>query len=589
MGRVRTMQILSLCVVLLLAIYPMGISAQQEVNLSIETDFETEEWYVSGDSINFNSWLMNSGDAITFDDDPTCGIVVNIYDSESNLIQNGEEICRGQIRGQALDSGETGESYSTSWNFQINEQLVESGIYTIESLHTGTGLSKSFDVHFFAPMEWPESLNLEVEVMSSSADFSEHNADIARLTWTNYDENSVSMPDDQFCKLIISVSGEERIGPSCFDEIGLEGWETRLHHAIDLSFDIETRSEMIISTPNGEWSETFSLLPKPVINGMTSNLNGITSGQILTSDSTFAPSILLENNLDSDIELEFTNSCRAVYWIYDAIGNLVFDSQQLSGCNEMLQERVVPTQGGLNLQMPNWFFTDVNGCSVGTGEYIIVASIPEVGISKSQTFEFERNFAEPCGEESLLSLEADLSGTENGFDMDITLSSQSDSYLTWQGPCALELTLKNLENQKLQVRQTVCDTYDGRSFSLSDGAEFMLKTDEIIMLNSEGGSLEDGTYIIEIKLATRSINEHVIEFNWPLDEQTEEEVAAPEQSVIDEIELIGTWTGFLTEQGTCWVLTQEDETQFGLNSALGITDWGPQQGSIWYFQRLIDL
>ena len=578
------MQILSLCVVLLLAIYPMGISAQQEVNLSIETDFETEEWYVSGDSINFNSWLMNSGDAITFDDDPTCGIVVNIYDSESNLIQNGEEICRGQIRGQTLDSGETGESYSTSWNFQINEQLVESGIYTIESLHTGTGLSKSFDVQFFSPMEWPESLNLEVEVMSSSADFSDHNADIARLTWTNYDENSVSMPDDQFCKLIISVSGEERIGPSCFDEIGLEGWETRLHHAIDLSFDIETRSEMIISTPNGEWSETFSLLPKPVINGMTSNLNGITSGQILTSDSTFAPSILLENNLDIDIELEFTNSCRAVYWIYDAIGNLVFDSQQLSGCNEMLQERVVPTQGGLNLQMPNWFFTDVNGCSVGTGEYIIVASIPEVGISKSQTFEFERNFAEPCGEESLLSLEADLSGTENGFDMDITLSSQSDSYLTWQGPCALELTLKNLENQKLQVRQTVCDTYDGRSFSLSDGAEFILKTDEIIMLNSEGGSLEDGTYIIEIKLATRSINEHVIEFNWPLDEQTEEEVAAPEQSVIDEIELIGTWTGFLTEQGTCWVLTQEDETQFGLNSALGITDWGPQQGQSGIFK-----
>ena len=39
------MQILSLCVVLLLAIYPMGISAQQEVNLSIETDFEAEEWY----------------------------------------------------------------------------------------------------------------------------------------------------------------------------------------------------------------------------------------------------------------------------------------------------------------------------------------------------------------------------------------------------------------------------------------------------------------------------------------------------------------------------------------------------------------
>ena len=562
----------------------MGISAEQEVNLSIETDFEANEWYVSGDSISFNSWLMNSGDSISFDDDPTCGIVVNIYDSESNLIQNGEEICRGQIRGETLDSGETGESYSKSWNFQINEQLVESGIYTIESLHTGTDLSKSFDVQFFSPVEWPESLNLEVEVMSSSADFSEHYADIARLTWTNYDENSVSMPDDQICKLIISVGGEERFGPNCFDEIGLEGWETRLHHAIDLSFEIETRSEVVISTPNGEWSETFSLLPKPVIDGITSNLNGITSGQILTSDSTFAPSILLENNLDSDIELEFTNSCRAVYWIYDAIGSLVFDSQQLSGCNEMLQERVVPTQGGLNLQMPNWFFTDVNGCSVGTGEYIIVASIPEAGISKSQSFEFERNFAEPCGDESLLSLEADLFGTENGFDMDITLSSESDSYLTWQGPCALELTLKNLENQNLQVRQTVCDTYDGRSFSLSDGAEFSLKTDEIIMSNSEGEPLEDGAYIIEIKLATRSVNEHIIEFNWPLDEQTEEETAAPEQSVIDEIELIGTWTGFLTEQGTCWVLTQEDETQFGLNSALGIIDWNPQQGQSGIFK-----
>ncbi len=579
MGRVRTIQFLSLCMVLLLAIYPLGISAQQEGNLSIEDDFVADDWYIFGDSISFNSWLLNSGDAITIDDDPTCGIIAKIYDDEDNVILNGEETCRGQNRGQTLDSGEISEVYSFSWDFEINDTLVESGMYTIETVHTGTGLSNSFDVQFFAPTQWPESLNLEVEIMSSSTGFSQYNADIARLTWTNFGANSVSMPDDQFCKLIISVSGEERTGPSCFDEIGLEGWETRLHHAIDLNFDIDARSEIIISTPNNEWSETFSLVPQDAtIDGMTSTINGFAPGAILTSDSTFAPSILIENNLDNDIELEFTNSCRAVYWIYDAIGNLVFDSQQFSACNEMSQERVVPREGGLNLQMPNWFFTDINGCSIGTGEYIIVASVPEIGLSKSQTFDFERNFAEPCGEESLLSLEADLSETENGFEVDISLSSQTNSYLTWQGPCALELTLKNIENQKLMIRQTVCDTYDGRSFSLSDGATFNLKTDEFAMLNPEGNSLEDGTYTIEIKLATRSINQHIIEFNWPLNDQAAEEITTPEQTVVDEIELIGTWTGFLTEQGTCWVLNQEDETQYGLNSALGITDWTPQQG-----------
>ena len=40
----------------------------------------------------------------------------------------------------------------------------------------------------------------------------------------------------------------------------------------------------------------------------------------------------------------------------------------------------------------------------------------------------------------------------------------------------------------------------------------------------------------------------------------------------------------MTEQGTCWVLTQEDDTQFGLNSALGITDWSPQQGQSGIFK-----
>jgi len=579
MGGVRTRDILCVLLVALTISLPLNAIANDVPNVEILSDFEVESWYNEGDTIDFNSWLYNAGEQVTIDNDPTCGIVLVVKNSDNVIVFNGQEVCRNQNRELSLDSGESSDSYPLSWNFTQNGEFVESGMYLVEAIHTKTGLSLSFEVNFFSSVVLPEGLDLNLEIVNSSPDFSDAVAKTARLTWTNFANSPVSMPPDLFCKFVISVGGEERLGPNCFDEQGLEGLETRLHSVINLDYDIQSRTEIIISTPNQEWSESFSLTPQQSFsNQLTASFNGINLFEQITQDSQFTPSILLKNNGMEDIDFTFTNSCRAIYWVYDAIGNEIFDSQIFSSCSQMELERTIPSQNEISLQMPQWSYSDSNGCKIGSGEYILVASIPELGLTLTESFTYERNFAEACGNDEMITMQTSFYQSENRLGIELDLSSKSDTYLTWQGPCAVELILRDSDNQNIMTRQAVCDTYDGRSFFLQDGSAFSLSTEELMMIDEQGNNLADGQYSLEMNLATRTVNQQITEFNWPIQTEEREPVQETGETESNSQEFIGTWTGFLTQEGTCWVLTEQNGNQISLVSALGLVSWEPMQG-----------
>ena len=68
-------------------------------DVSIETSLvEAPEngWYASGDVVEVSALLVNDGDAVSIDVDPSCNQVLKIW-SEGSLLLDGTEIVLGKV------------------------------------------------------------------------------------------------------------------------------------------------------------------------------------------------------------------------------------------------------------------------------------------------------------------------------------------------------------------------------------------------------------------------------------------------------------------------------------------------------------
>ena len=104
MGGVRTRDILCVLLVALTISLPLNAVANDVSNVEIRSNFEVDTWYIEGDTIDFNSWLYNAGEQVTIDNDPTCGIVLVVKNSDDVVVFDGQEVCRNQNRELSLDS-----------------------------------------------------------------------------------------------------------------------------------------------------------------------------------------------------------------------------------------------------------------------------------------------------------------------------------------------------------------------------------------------------------------------------------------------------------------------------------------------------
>ena len=64
-------------------------------NVSVETSLvkaPENGWYASGDVVEISAFLVNDGDAVSIDVDPSCNQVLKIW-SENSLLIDGTENC----------------------------------------------------------------------------------------------------------------------------------------------------------------------------------------------------------------------------------------------------------------------------------------------------------------------------------------------------------------------------------------------------------------------------------------------------------------------------------------------------------------
>ncbi len=96
---------------------------------------------------------------------------------------------------------------------------------------------------------------------------------------------------------------------------------------------------------------------------------------------------------------------------------------------------------------------------------------------------------------------------------------------------------------------------------------------DISMIQDGTPLLPDGYYTLSLTMLSTSPSTVTLPFAWPADHGVEEE----EPTVVETVqpfELTGTWTGLLTDQGTCFVMDADGET-FLLSNARTLPNWQP--------------
>jgi DNA-binding transcriptional ArsR family regulator len=560
-----------------------------------ETSTPLNEWYVAGDTVELAAMFTNSGASITIANDPSCGVVLQVLNATGSLLIDDSSSCRGQAQNIDLAESETHSFDGLTWNLQLEDGVfVEPGIYTVSAYHSATQSIASTVIQVQTPVEVSLDLDLVLELSSRLNEIKQNEEIVLGLTLSNPTNQVITFPQNAGCLIELNINSVISLGMPCFASFSyLQPYEqTSLGHVLLEDGSLNQGLNLVqASFPSQDLMESisFTLDGSEVID---TSLQNILSAEVVYQNSEkifysqgdiLEPTLLLTNIGAETVPLQFTNSCRAEIWILDDGGDVVFDSRMLKNCNALELDYILESNGQVQFTLPDWTFTDLEGCDVASGEYTIVAEVPEFHLSSIQSIQYQHNTPSKCKSPLQIELNPEVFPTETGFNLNleiITLNEDVD--LRWIGPCAVMISIIDLSTvEEVYSQASMCDYYDGRHFVLPSGdnvTPFVFEIGMINMVDMELQPLPEGQYQMVLDLETNPQTRAGFAFSWPFaDEQTTmqqsvEVVTEPKSRLIS-----GTWSGLQTEQGTCWMFESIDEGQLLLSSAT-LGQWLPQQG-----------
>jgi len=586
-----------LATLLLLSSFPFLSGAETtDVVFEIEeTSSQPNEWYTEGDTVELTAMFTNSGPQNTIANDPSCGVVLQVSNASGTLLIDDSSTCRGQTQSIDLAEGETHIFDALTWDLQLEDTLfVEPGIYTVSAYHSATQSTASKVIQVQTPVDVSLNLELVLELESRLNQIQLNEEVILGVTLRNPTGQTISLPQNDGCLIELNLNAVSSLAMPCFASFDslLPYEQTLLGHVLleDGTFiqglnsvQASLPSQLLLSSISFtmDESETIDTSLQNVL--LTEILHQGTETNIYSQGDILSSQVLMTNSGAETVSLQFTNSCRAEIWVLDDGGDIVFDSRMLKTCNALELDSILDQNEQVQFTLPDWTFTDLEGCEIASGEYTLVAEIPEFHLSSVQSIQYEQIASSGCKSPLAVELTPEISSSEDGFELTLeVVPLAGDVDLRWVGPCAVMVSIIDLSTiEEVYSQASLCDYYDGRHFVLpSDGntAPFELQIGAVDMVDAELQPLPDGQYQMVLSLETNPQTRAGFVFSWPLaDEETTMEQSA-EVVVEQQPRLIsGTWSGLQTEQGTCWLFESPDEGQLLLSSAI-LGQWLPQQG-----------
>ena len=587
MGEVRTRRLVaSSLVMLLVLLVPVSAEDSSTVRLEIDVmDENSKPWYGVGDSVVLASSIVNDGAATSITEDPSCGTVMLVSNAEGATIVDESVGCRGQSRGLDIGSGATALDQH-EWDLTDQDGVpVAPGLYTISIELAGSGLSSTVEVMVQQNAGLPSELIFSTSITHREDVLSIGEPFIVTYELHNPTSRSIDLNGFDSCQLLISFE-EEGLGPSCTaDTATIAPYAViGLGHSMLQANNVGT-STLTIQTPDAQVIGSFDLSVQeaPVQSTpLEASINTLSTSFI--QGELFDGSITLENSGTESELLRFTNTCRASYWVTDSNG-VVFDSLDQANCRTTELDVIVGASSQSTFSLQSWAFVDQVGCSMLSGDYVLVAEIPEFGYASSIDVDFRRIQSADCGTTSEPTPSIMIELDEDDVPVfQLQLAGMAEqTEIHWLEICKASLQLWNLDQtEKVLEKNVLCNGEERFDQPLRLSSEDVLQF-ELEELNAF--AYQEAEYLVRIDMATDQnlILEH--EFNWPLDADVEEPVVveevAQEQNPV--VVLDGVWSGVLTPDGTCWML-ENDAGVVHMLADSTIASWTPERGSAGSYQ-----
>ena len=556
---------------LLAVVAPSALANGSDISVNASIiDAPDKGWYAFGEVVKISAELVNDGDSDSITVDPSCNEVIKVW-SDSSLVVDGSEACLGQSRGLDLGAYSTTNLPELTWDLtDSNGDPVPSGDYTIEYFVAGEELSSTVNVHVQSLVEIPEGLEMIAIATARDGVHAESSPSILSVRLHNTMDYDIELNFGD-CRVVVN---DDLLDPCATESL-------RAHEIITISqVVIELNQGMNlfdVSLGSDSLKQTIEILAAADAD------QGISSGDvssmglelILEDDDqfgefeTFNSEISLINNGLQSVSLDFTDSCRAEYWIVDSAGTVVADSKAIKDCSDLEVEYQIETNSNRLFAQPDWSFIDLTGCHIAPGDLTVVMEIPEHDLFATDTITLNRERDEYC-ENTGLNIIADLSG-EDSLTVSPTITTDTESEIYWFRTCGLSTTLY-YDGQELDMWLSQCEYNSTISMQIS---ELPLIP---IQFNMDG--LENGEYTLLFETTTAPVMRSTISFAWPiLEDETEIEEEVVTEDEVETWVISGTWTFTTNDIGTCWFLNTEDEGILTLANSQTPNPWSPQRGA----------
>ena len=596
MGRMIQPQVLLLLALLVISAFSTAVTSEgSQVHLEIQIDeASAKDWYQQGDTISLSANLVNDGASQSIANDPSCNVIIQVMNSNQELVYDESNSCRGQSQSIDFESGETKQFNGLNWDLKDSTgTYAPSGFYTLKAVHPTTDLSDAVEVEIQTSIATPQQLELILTISNRQQVILDDQNLILGVSLYNPSKDSITLPDESACKLISQIGDITTLQLPCFStRNNITAGEQVLLGNILIPSSQTDSGELNIEVFNVGKSLSQSIIvdiSQSGIGGIEELANGLQTDIILQATDNifsegeiFESSLLLTNIGENERVLTFTNTCKAEMWVIDDRGRVVFDSRMTKTCNEIEIDNVLSSDEQLVFGLADWSFTDLQGCEVPSGTYNVIVEIPEYYAVSSHQMTYERVSATDCASPLDIEIVTQISSSNNNLDITLDLLPKSGEVeMRWVGPCAISTKIYDDSGQEVHRRRSLCDDRDGRLTLLKyEGFDdpTTLNLSSIAMIDMMQNDLPDGNYVLKLELQTNPISLAQIEFSWPLSESQQSFTVdnTETQQILDARVLTGFWSGVITESGTCWIFNSNEEGQILLSRGVG--GWAPQQG-----------
>lgn len=573
MGRERKLYFVILAA-LILAL-PVSASSVMEPSLQATlVDSPARGWFTAGENVTLDVNVINQGDAITIDTDPSCNAYFVIH-GQTEIVLDGSSACIGQSRGLDLGADSITSLDQLKWDLKDDDgQLVESGLYSIEVILEGSGLTTTIPVEIQSAFIIDSNLELDLKLSTRDGIVREGSGALLTLSLFNPTTSSIAF-DEEGCKITSEIDGFEQIWSTC-----LPG------NQVLLPFEVRPLLQTVMDLSTGQHDISFALGDNvlssqiSVISANAANTTensglqmGIILGEYDSETSSIQNSVELTNQEDEDITLIFTDTCRVETWLMDQNGEVVHDSRSLKTCNEFEIYNLIEANGGIEtFNQPEIFMFDNEGCGLPPGDYTLFAEAPELSIWTSIPISFSEETGIICNDANL-ELITEFNQEDTLLTITPILTTDIATDIFWSETCQISVTIITATDEIIEL---VTDCVDRKLVQRID-------TGAALSLPTLSTNLDDGQYSFQLSITNAfSINPLQSGFELPLPTpETEtntqqgenDSFVAPSESLKS-----GTWSMITTQNGECWLLDDGNSmmafagapTQIGWIPAVGV-------------------